>query len=44
MMDDLYPIICETINPCRDAPDYDKDGCKSSGGCGQPSEEGGETR
>ena len=35
-MDDLYPIIDETINPCRGCPDYDEDGCRSAGGCGRP--------
>ena len=35
-MDDYFPIIDENINPCRGCPDYEENGCKSSGGCGRP--------
>lgn len=34
MMDDFFPIIDETINPCAGCPDYERPhGCKSNGGC-----------
>lgn len=37
MIDDLYDVIDETVNPCAGCPDYEAPhGCKSDGGCGKP--------
>lgn len=35
-MDDYFPIIDDSINPCAGCPDYEEPhGCKSNGGCGK---------